>query len=106
MNKKLFLFAVYLSLGICPIYSLDRQEVDVNVQSTLQEREITGRVVDVNGEPIIGANVLVRGQNNGVITDVDGKFSLLVPQKATLRISYIGYTTQEVSLTNKSSYLT
>ena len=105
MNKKLFLFAVYLSLGICPIYSLDRQEVDVNVQSTLQEREITGRVVDVNGEPIIGANVLVRGQNNGVITDVDGKFSLLVPQKATLRISYIGYTTQEVSLTNKSSYL-
>ena len=104
MNKKIFWFAVYLGLGICPALSLSAKEGNAEVQSIMQERKISGKVVDVNGEPIIGANVLVVGQNKGVITDVDGNFSLSVPQKAIIRVSYIGYITQEITITGKTSY--
>ena len=65
MNKKIFWFAVYLSLGICPALSLSAKEGNAEVQSIMQERKISGKVVDVNGEPVIGANVLVVGQNKG-----------------------------------------
>lgn len=64
-----------------------------------QNRQITGTVTDNGGEPIIGANVLVVGSTNGVITDMDGKFRLQnVPRNAKLQISFIGYITQTVSL--------
>lgn len=64
-----------------------------------QNRQITGNVTDNGGEPIIGANVLVVGSTNGVITDMDGKFRLQnVPRNAKLQISFIGYITQTVSL--------
>lgn len=59
---------------------------------------VTGRIVDKNGDPVIGANVLVRGTTNGTISDMDGRFSLDVPQNAVLQVSYIGYLTQEVQV--------
>ena len=55
---------------------------------------IIGKVVDENGEPIIGANVLVAGTTTGVITDIDGNYKLEAPFGSSLQISYIGYTTQ------------
>ena len=55
------------------------------------EKTVTGVVVDENGVPVIGANVVVKGTTIGTVTDVDGKFSLNVPQGAVLTISYIGY---------------
>ena len=55
-----------------------------------------GKVLDSNGEPIIGASVVVPGTTNGVITDIDGKFEIRVAQGTTLEISCIGYTTQRV----------
>jgi TonB-linked SusC/RagA family outer membrane protein len=59
---------------------------------------ITGTVVDRTGEPVIGANIVEKGAvANGTITDVDGRFSLSVPQGATLVVSFIGYVTQEVT---------
>ena len=59
-------------------------------QTKLQS--ITGRVVDTADNPIIGANVLVKGTTNGVITDIDGNFSLeKVPVQSQLQVSYIGY---------------
>ncbi len=68
-----------------------------------QNRQITGTVTDNGGEPIIGANVLVAGSTNGVITDLDGKFRLQnVPRNAKLQISFIGYITQTVSLGNQN----
>lgn len=63
-----------------------------------KDRVITGRITDNNGEPIIGANVSIVGMSLGTITDVDGNFSLEVPENATLQISYIGYLSQRVSL--------
>lgn len=62
---------------------------------------ISGTIVDaVTGEPIIGANVLVKGTTNGTSTDFDGKFSLEAPAGATLVVSYIGYVNHEVKATS------
>jgi len=68
--------------------------------NTLQQtaKHITGRVVDQFDEPVIGANVVEKGTSNGIITDVEGNFALTVRDNATLQISYIGYITQEVSI--------
>ena len=66
-------------------------------------RKITGVIKDINGEAIIGANVVVKGTLNGTITDFDGKFSLDVAKDAILKISYIGYLTQEIKVEGKSS---
>ncbi|MCC8153739.1 MAG: carboxypeptidase-like regulatory domain-containing protein [Tannerellaceae bacterium] len=69
-------------------------------QATQQESKISGVVVDaMTGEPVIGANVLVKGTTNGTITDYDGNFTLNAPVGATLAISYIGYTALEVRAT-------
>ncbi len=57
---------------------------------------VTGVVKDTNGEPVIGANVLAEGTTVGVITDLDGKFTLDVPAGAKLKISFIGYKDQEI----------
>ncbi|MEG0456205.1 MAG: carboxypeptidase-like regulatory domain-containing protein, partial [Bacteroides sp.] len=54
-----------------------------------QNKTIKGTVVDQNGEPVIGANVIVKGSATGTITDIDGKFSLSIPANAILEVSYI-----------------
>ena len=59
-----------------------------------QEERIEGTILDENGEPIIGASIVVEGTTNGVISDFDGHFELNVPRKATIIISYIGYKNQ------------
>lgn len=63
----------------------------LSVESTQQNRKITGTVVDQAGEPVIGANVVQKGTTNGTITDVDGRFTLECPAGCQLTISFIGY---------------
>lgn len=59
---------------------------------TQQNNQVTGRVVDSNGEPLIGVSVVEKGnKGNGAVTDVDGNFTLRVSPKSTLLISYVGY---------------
>ena len=70
-----------------------------NVQVVQQNRKITGTVVDQSGEPVIGANVLVKGSSNGTITDFDGNFSIDAKVGATLEVSFIGYVTTSVKAT-------
>jgi TonB-linked SusC/RagA family outer membrane protein len=65
--------------------------------SMQQEKRITGTVTDERGEPVIGANVVEKNTTNGTVTDADGKFSLTVSDNVTLRVSFIGYITQEIS---------
>lgn len=62
-----------------------------------QNATVGGIVVDANGEPVIGANVMVKGTNNGTITDIDGKFTLS-NAKGVLVVSFIGYKTQEIQI--------
>ena len=65
-----------------------------------QQQQITITVVDRNGEPIIGANVLEKGTQNGMITDLDGRATLRVAPGVTLQVSFIGYQPQEVKAAN------
>ncbi len=61
-----------------------------------QKKTVTGTVIDELNEPVIGANIMEKGAVNGTVTDIDGKFSLSVPDNAILQISYIGYNSKEV----------
>ena len=66
------------------------------------KRSVTGTVSDMRGEPVIGANVMVKGTRLGTVTDMDGHFALEVPEGATLQVSYIGYVDQSVEVSQQS----
>ena len=68
----------------------------MSVGALAQQITVNGVVQDTQGEPIIGANILVKGTANGTITDLDGNFQLTTDADAILVISYIGYVSQEV----------
>ena len=69
-----------------------------------QSKTVSGTVLDKTGESVIGASVVVKGTTNGTITDIDGQFTLMVSEKASLVFSYIGYLTQEM-LVGKKTFL-
>lgn len=68
----------------------------LSIGAYAQQISVTGVVKDQNGEPIIGANILVKGTTNGVITDADGKFTVSTNKNDILEISFVGYTPQDV----------
>lgn len=72
-------------------------------KATQQGKKITGVIMDAFG-PVIGANIVEKGTMNGVISDSEGQFVLNVAPGATLVVSYIGYVTQEVKITDQASY--
>ena len=75
-----------------------------SVQEVRQSGQtIKGTVTDKNGEPVIGANVMVKGTTNGTITDFDGNFTLNNAQ-GTLVVSFIGYITQEIPVSGKTNF--
>jgi TonB-linked SusC/RagA family outer membrane protein len=74
--------------------------------SLYAQKSITGTVTDVNGEPIVGVSVAVKGTSTGVITDMNGTYRLNVQENAVLKISYVGYVTQEIEVGEKSSLQT
>lgn len=62
------------------------------------QQKVSGTVKDVNGEPVIGASVAVKGTTNGTMTDIDGKWTLSVPAKSTIVVSCIGYSEKEMTI--------
>ena len=68
-----------------------------------QSKLVKGTIVDATGMPVIGANVMVKGTTNGTITDMDGNFSLEAPVGATLVVSYVGYSNQEIKVGNQKN---
>lgn len=89
------------------IMLMKREKPENNRSITISQQSgktITGKIVDAKGEPIIGANVIIKGTTNGMISDVDGKFTLQnVPNNAVVQVSYIGYLTQNIRITSQSS---
>lgn len=79
------------------ILSTEKQEI----QQNNQDKKVTGVIKDQNGEPVIGANVSVKGTTIGTITGIDGDFALEVPANAVIQVSYIGYVSQELRLGGK-----
>lgn len=87
--------ALLLSGGNAMATQVDSDHVLVATEQ-LQSMTVTGVVLDATGDPVIGASVVEKGTTNGGITDVNGKFTLNVKAGATLKISFVGYQTQEV----------
>lgn len=93
------MFVLFLFRG--GAYSAENQHV---IKEAAQSKVITGRVVDSHGEPVIGASVAIKGTRTGVITDVDGKYTLRnVPENAEISISYVGF--QAVNLKSSDPQL-
>lgn len=68
-----------------------------------QAKTVTGTVTDASGEPIIGANIRIKGTTTGTITDIDGNFSIEAEPQSVIEVSYIGYLTQETVINNQKS---
>ena len=89
-------------------YTISNKNIIITVKEAgvhQQGKIVTGVVRDVNGEPVVGANVSVKGTTNGTITDMDGKFTLEgVSADSKLSVSYIGYMAQEIVVGNKGAF--
>lgn len=94
MKKSLFLLMFMLSA----IYALGSGTDGVNeLTQTGESRVVTGTVTDTNGEALIGVSIIVKGTSTGVLTNLDGAYSIQVPDNnAVLVFSYVGFTPQEV----------
>ena len=93
---------VFLKLNESKIKTINVQEVASTQQQ--QGRTVTGTIVDANGEPVIGATVIVQGDaTKGTVTDIDGNYTLInVPENATLDISYVGMQPQSIPLAGRT----
>ena len=104
-NNNIFKILDQIFAGTNVKYSVLEKKIILSteiVQGIQQEQnKVTGIVKDANGEPIIGANVIVKGQSTGTITDIDGRFVLDTPKDAVLQITYIGYVSQEMKVSGK-----
>lgn len=105
-NNNIFKILDQIFAGTNVKYSVLEKKIILSteiVQGIQQgQNKVTGIVKDANGEPIIGANVIVKGQSTGTITDIDGRFVLDTPKDAILQITYIGYVSQEVKVSGKT----
>ena len=97
-SLSLLFLCVSPALAIATNPSQENPSTERNDDSVTQQRtrKVTGVVLDTNGESIIGANVVVKGTNNGTITDLDGKFSIELSDGETLQVSFIGYNSKDV----------
>ena len=106
MNQKIRKTA--LLMGACSLLGMYSPVMAANPESSVEAvqqttKKITGTVSDSQG-PVIGASVVEKGTSNGTVTDFDGNFTLNVKPGATLVISYIGFTTQEIAVGAQSNF--
>lgn len=97
-NSKILTAAAICSLllGSGNVMATNSDSGSLGVQEQMQTMTVTVKVLDATGEPVIGANVIQKGTANGSITDFNGVAKLDVPRNATLLVSFVGYSTQEV----------
>ena len=88
-------------------YTIEKDHIIIRKGSSQREgdsdnrNKVKGLVLDNTGEPIVGANIVIQGTTTGTITDIDGKFEIEAGKGTVLEISYIGYITQELSITGQ-----
>src|SRR5690554_5758115 len=85
--------------------SLIKNQTDienVNMNNLLHQQpsviNVTGKITNYDGEPIVGANIIEKGTTNGTVTDIDGNFSFNVSSGAVLQVTYIGFLSQEIPI--------
>lgn len=108
-KEQLAFFRKGLGLGLCvlaigAVGFIPVQSASAEITISQQSKNLTGKVLDELGEPIVGANVVEKGTTNGTITDLDGNYTLVLadPDKAVLQISFIGYTSKEEPVKGRS----
>lgn len=102
MKKRCALImALFLAIG-SPMF--EAGQMAAQESAVAQAGIVTGVVKDGEGAPLIGASVLVKGTNNGVVTDFDGNFSIKAPVGSELVVSYVGQPSQTVKVTSEKSY--
>ena len=95
-KKSTFAFLSFLMVGLLfSVLANGQPASPINV---------SGSVMDSKGEPIIGANILLKGTASGTVTDFDGNFVVEAPGNGVLTISYIGYLTQEIAIQYRRSF--
>lgn len=100
MSKMTVLYAI-TCLFVTPLYAIP--SVDFFKTAVEQKVTVSGKVVDLHGDPIIGGSVVEVGTSNGVITDLDGKFTLSVHIGAVVKVSYIGYKEELLKITSANT---
>ncbi|MBQ5575206.1 MAG: SusC/RagA family TonB-linked outer membrane protein, partial [Bacteroidales bacterium] len=101
MKKKILIFAGMLALTPAASFANRSEAMPTAIAAPYDNITVKGTVVDETGSPIPGVSVYVKGTTNGTISDIDGNFSLSCPSDATLVFSYVGYTTQEIAVSNR-----
>lgn len=93
---------VFTVEGVNIILSQDEKPNEVVLQQN--KRKVSGKVVDRNGEPVIGVNIVEKGTTNGTVTDLEGSFSFDVSSNAILSLSYIGYKAQDIKVDKRNQF--
>ena len=83
---------------------LEKEQNNLLTHAQQKKKQITGIVVDAEGLPIIGANIIETGTTNGTVTDIGGNFTLNIEDNASIQISYIGYFEQDINTTNRTHF--
>lgn len=96
--------ALSLVLAIGNASAVYSNSLSNRVEIMQNNHQISGRITDSAGEPLIGVNISEKGTSNGTITDFDGKFTLNISPNSVLVISYIGYKQQEIKVNNQTSF--
>lgn len=96
MGKNYCFWSRVMQIVLCILFITPFSGLAQNIQ-------LSGSVFDVNKEPVIAASVIEKGTTNGVVTDLDGNFSLNVSPNAIVVISYVGYITQEIALNGRKT---
>ena len=97
-----YLYIILLGLlALTPAAYAESSGTELMIQEA--DITVTGRIVDESGEALPGTTVQQKGANNGTITDIDGNFSLKVPEDATLVVSFIGFQSVEIPVNGRSS---
>ncbi len=88
------------------VSAMAQGETLVNQSTSKQSLHlVTGKIINTNNEPIIGVGIIIKGTMNGVITDIDGNFSIEVPENATLELSHLEYESQEINVSNRTNWV-
>lgn len=103
LKRILCLLAIGILCSLTNSYAADLKKIYSDAQSGLQQARVTvkGKVIDKNGEPLIGVSVKEHGSINGTLTDTDGNYSINVDENASLVFTYVGYKDQLIHVENK-----
>ncbi|WP_321478998.1 SusC/RagA family TonB-linked outer membrane protein [uncultured Bacteroides sp.] len=103
-NVVILLWAILsLPTSTLPLFAKETSTAPDKMVTQQSIKKRTGKVLDSKGEPIIGANIIVKGATTGTITDINGNFNINAADKDQLKISYIGYTTKTITVGSKTT---